>query len=123
MIDVLKFINEKLEAAGINYQYGEWKGEIKYPYFVGEYTSDDYVDENQKTSGTLILDGWDRSGEAELNLARADEKIKNIFRSLVAVVGNKAFFVRYGGSFPAQTGETELKKRTITLFIQEWEGE
>ena len=48
MIDVLKFVNEKLEAAGINYQFGEWKGAVKYPYFVGEYTTDDYVDENQK---------------------------------------------------------------------------
>ena len=35
MIDVLKFINKKLETAGINYQFGEWKGAIKYPYFVG----------------------------------------------------------------------------------------
>ena len=24
MIDVLNFIKEKLEAAGINYQFGEW---------------------------------------------------------------------------------------------------
>lgn len=121
MIDVLNFVNEKLEAAGINYQFGEWKGAVKYPYFVGEYTSDDYADENQKTSGTLILDGWTRGNVLEL--LKADQKIKEVFKSLVAVVGNKAFFIRYGGAFPAQTGETELKKITITLFIQEWEGE
>ena len=121
MIDVLKFINEKLEAAGINYQFGEWKGAIKYPYFVGEYSSDDYADENQKTSGTLILDGWTRN--SDLELLQADKKIKDVFRSLVAVVGNKAFFIRYGGSVPIPSGETELKKITITLFIQEWEGE
>ena len=36
MIEVLKLIKEKLEAAGMNYQFGEWKGAIKYPYFVGE---------------------------------------------------------------------------------------
>lgn len=121
MIEVLKFINEKLEAAGINYQFGEWKGEVKYPYFVGECTTDDYVDENRKTSGTLILDGWTRN--SILELINADTKIKEVFKSLVAVVGNKAFFIRYGGSIPAQTGETELKKITITLFINEWEGE
>lgn len=121
MIEVLKLVKEKLEAAGINYQFGEWKGDIQYPYFVGEFTSDEYVDENKKTSGTLILDGWTRKDRLEL--LHADEKIKEVFKSLVAVVGNKAFFIRYGGSFPAKTGETELKKITITLFIQEWEGE
>ena len=91
MIDVLKIIiKEKLEVAGINYQFGEWTGEIKYPYFVGECTSDDYVYENKKTSGTLILDGWTRN--SRLELLKADGKIKKIFASLVAVVGNKAFY-------------------------------
>lgn len=121
MVDVLNFIKEKLEAAGINYQFGEWTGEIKYPYFVGECTSDDYVYENKKTSGTLILDGWTRN--SRLELLKADEKIKKIFASLVAVVGNKAFFIRYGGSSMIPTGDMELKKITITLFLQEWEGE
>lgn len=121
MIDVLKFINAKLEAAGINYQFGEWEGTIKYPYFVGEYTSDDYVDENKKTSGTLLLDGWTRGNVLEL--LKAEQKIKEVFKSLVAVVGNKAFFIRYGGSSMIPTGDMELKKITITLFIQEWEGE
>lgn len=121
MIDVLKFIKEKMEAAGINYQFGEWKGAAKYPYFVGEYTTDDYVDENKKTSGTLILDGWTRNDRLEL--LHVDKKIKEVFRSLVAVVGDKAFFIRYGGANMFPTGETELKKITITLSIQEWEGE
>ncbi len=121
MIEVLKLIKEKLEAAGMNYQFGEWKGAIKYPYFVGELTVDDYVDENQKTSETLILDGWTRNDRLEL--LHADKKIKEVFKSLVAVIGNKAFFIRYGGANMLPTGETELKKITITLFIQEWEGE
>ena len=121
MIEVLKFINKKLEAAGINYQFGEWKGKIQYPYFVGECTTDDYVDENRKTSGALILDGWTRN--SELELLQADETIKEVFESLVAVVGNKAFFIRYGGANMILTGDMELKKITITLFINEWEGE
>lgn len=121
MVDVLNFIKEKLEAAGINYQFGEWTGEIMYPYFVGECTSDDYVDENKKTSGTVILDGWTQ--DSRLELLKADEKIKKVFESLVAVVDDKAFFIRYGGANMVPTGETELKKITITLFIQEWEGE
>ena len=121
MIDVLNLINEKLEAAGINYQFGEWQGDVKYPYFVGEYTQDDYVDENQKTSGTFLLDGWTRG--SRIDLLRADEKIKETFKSLVTVIGDKAFFVRYGGSNMIPTGGMELKKITITLFIQEWEGE
>ena len=55
MIDVLKFIKEKMEAAGINYQFGEWKGAVKYPYFVGEYTTDDYVDEHKRHQERLFL--------------------------------------------------------------------
>ena len=121
MIEILKFISEKLETAGIDYQFGEWEGAIKYPYFVGEYTSDDYVYENKKTSGTLLLDGWTRGDTLEL--LKADEKIKEVFRSFIAVVGNKAFFIRYGGSSMIPTVDMELKKITITLFLQEWEGE
>ena len=75
----------------------------------------------KKTSGTLILDGWTRNDRLEL--LHADKKIKEVFRSLVAVVGDKAFFIRYGGSSMIPTGDMELKKITITLFLQEWEGE
>ena len=69
----------------------------------------------------FILDGWTRNDRLEL--LHADKKIKEVFKSLVAVVGDKAFFIRYGGANMIPTGETELKKITITLSIQEWEGE
>ena len=35
--EALKIIEKAMKTLGINYSFMEWKGEPKYPYFVGEY--------------------------------------------------------------------------------------
>ena len=37
-VNGLKFIADKLNAAGIPYCFEEWTKDIQYPYFVGSYT-------------------------------------------------------------------------------------
>ena len=37
MVDMLGFISDQLGQLGIPYEFGEWTGEISYPYFVGSF--------------------------------------------------------------------------------------
>ena len=48
--ELLKVINEELLSLGINYEYGEYKGELKYPYAVGEYNEKDYQYETKEAA-------------------------------------------------------------------------
>lgn len=121
MIDLLAFINDQLTQEGIAYAYGEWRSEVRYPYFVGEYRADSYSYEDESTTGTLTLDGWSRSSFDEL--AEADETIKALFANRQAVIANKAFFVCYEGADAIPSGEEGLYRIRITLNTKEWKGE
>ena len=121
-MDILAFINAEMEAAGIPYEYGEWTDAVSYPYVVGSFTETEYRFEDGCTLGALTLDAWARGANANEKLLDVKNKIKRAFSDRQSVQDGKAFFIRYGGSFPTQTGEEELSKITITLFTYEWEG-
>ncbi len=121
MVELLQMIGEKLEGAGIPYEYEEWTQPVSYPYFVGSFMESDYRYEDGCTAGTFTLDGWSRG--SKLALLEASDKIKTIFQDLQEIQGNRLFHIRYGGSLPVPTGEDDLFKVTITLFTNEWKGE
>ncbi len=140
MVDILGFINSKLNEADIPYEFGEWTSTVSYPYFVGSYTETDYRFEDNCTAGTLTIDGWARGKESHLILIMLSDRIKRKFDNLIEYVksdwkwdelnflygiaenSSKTFFVRYGGSLPIPSGEAELFRISITLFIYEWKG-
>lgn len=121
-MDILEFINAKMEAAGVPYEYGEWTAAVSYPYFVGSFTETDYRFEDNCTLGTLTLDGWMRGEGAKAKLTEVKNRIKKIFSNLQEVRDGKTFFIRYGSFLSVPTGEEKLSRITITLFTHEWEG-
>lgn len=123
MVSILDFINEKLEDAGIPYEFGEWTQPVSYPYFVGSFDESTFRYEDNCTTGTFLIDGWGRGQGAQLALAEASDKIKKVFANLQEVQDDRTFFVYFGGSTPVPSGEEGLFKITITLFTNEWEGE
>lgn len=42
MVDMLGFISDQLDQLGIPYEFGEWTGEISYPYFVGSFNETEH---------------------------------------------------------------------------------
>ena len=42
----LAYINTALTNAGINYEFMEWTSELVYPYFVGEYSEPEPMNED-----------------------------------------------------------------------------
>lgn len=54
MEEVLSFIACELETLNIRYEFAEWTGRIKYPYFVGEFSeidpaTEDGLEEDRKS--------------------------------------------------------------------------
>lgn len=120
-INGLKFISEKLDTAGIPYCFEEWTKEIQYPYFVGEYTESEPMNEDGESESTFILTGTTRG--AWLNLEKAKETIKSIFpeNGVTAILENKSgIAVFYSSAMPVPTGTDELKRIQINLKVKEW---
>lgn len=121
-MEKLKFINQQMEAIGIPYEFGVWKSEITYPYFVGEQITEEPVttgDGLQRSS--MILTGFHRGDLTDL--IELKEKIKKHFHPLDGCCGKieggyiVAFF---DGFFPVPSGEADLERIQINLQIQEW---
>lgn len=117
--ELLKVINDELLSLGINYEYGEYKGELKYPYAVGEYSENNYQYENNVTNGEFILIVFHRGNE--LDLIDIKEKVKSKFADYRKVVNNGAVYVSYRNKLFIR--EADLNKMEIYLDTKTMEGE
>ena len=79
-VNGLKFIADKLNAAGIPYCFEEWTKDIQYPYFVGSYTESEPLNEDGESNSTFLLTGTTR--DSWLSLEQLKAEIKNIFPAL-----------------------------------------
>ncbi len=116
---VLAYINKQLAAAGINYEFGEWKSKRVNPYWVGEYTESPPSEEDGLCESTLMLNGW-TTGNL-LDLENDKEKIENLFTFNTSILDNgSGVDVSYSGSLIVPTGDATLKRMQINLSIKEW---
>lgn len=123
-IEVLKIIKNTMHSLGLQYDFGEYKGnaegQIVYPYFVGEYMETESFTEDGLQETTFILTGFSReSWEA---LEEAKEKIEKHFsRYRVGITSSgSAVAIFYAHSLIVPTGDAELKSIQINLSIKEW---
>ncbi len=117
----LRFISEKLAAAEIPYCFEEWAEDITYPYFVGEYTESEPLNEDGESETSFILTGTARGSWLGLEIQK--DKIRNLFpeEGLTAVLENKTgIAVTYISAMPVPTGTDELKRIQINLKVKEW---
>ena len=120
-MDKLGFINEQLENIGIPFQFLEWAGSVKYPYYIGEITEDPPTSENGYEQSTMLITGFHRGDAATLEADK--EKIKKHFHPIIGLHGqtdNGRIVVFYDGAFYIPSGEKDLKKIQINLLIEEW---
>ena len=117
--NALKYIDDQLTEAGINYEFGEWTSDIVYPYFTGEYQETGVSQESGEQEIDFILNGFSR-GKA-IDLENAKQIIEQLFTFNTSILANgSGIDVSYSGSFPIQTGDSELKRIQINLKIKEW---
>lgn len=116
--ELLEVINNQL--SNFNYEYGEYTGELKYPYIVGEYNENDYQFENNITSGEIILTCFHRGNE--LDLINIKEEIKNIFADYRTSTKSGTIYITYRNKLFIRSGEAELKKMEIYLDTKTLKG-
>ena len=117
--ETLKFISDVLTAAGINYEFGQWSGEIVYPYWVGEYIEQAYSPEDGYQETTFTLNGFSRT--TWLDLENAKEIIERLFSNSVQILqSGNGVCIFYEGTTIIPENDAELKRMQIDLTIKEW---
>lgn len=117
----LKFIADKLKEIGVPYCFEEWTKKITYPYFVGEYTESEPLNEDGESESTFILTGT--TNGSWISLEKAKDNIRRLFTDTgitKILPDNIAIAVMYSGAMPVPTGTDELKRIQINLKIKEW---
>lgn len=99
--------------SNFNYEYGEYTGELKYPYIVGEYNESSYQFEDNISSGEIILTCFHRGTESEL--INIKEQIKDIFADYRTNTKSGTVYISYRNKLFIRSGEAELKKMEIYL--------
>lgn len=116
--ELLKVINRELLSLGVNYEYGEYTGELKYPYAVGEYSENDYQYESNITNGEFILVVFHRG--SELDLINIKEQVKEKFADYRKVVNGGTVYVSYRNKLFIR--EADLNKMEIYLDTKTMKG-
>lgn len=120
-VEALKYVNDCLESLSIPYEFMQWTKPLSFPYFVGEYTEIEPMNEEEMEQGTLILTGT--TNKNYLALESIKEKLKQFFPSdgrTAILDSGSGIAVSYSTAFPVPTGEQELARIQINLNIQEW---
>ncbi len=119
--ELLEIINTELSNLGINYEYGEYTGDLVYPYTVGEYHERDFVYENNITNGEVILTTFHKGNE--IDLINIKEKIKQVFAEYRASTNSGNVYITYRNKLFIRSGEQDLKKMEIYLDTKTMKGE
>lgn len=123
MDKLLKVFAEAMNELNINYDFMEWKTTpVPYPYFVGQYFIDNYINESGTTEGQLLLIGWDKNSSFK-NLVEIDNKVKKYFSEYRKTLSNGSVGIHYVGSNSEYAENNNLKKIEIRLDFNLWEGE
>ena len=120
MEEMLAFIADKMKAAGIPYEFGEWSSPLSYPYCVGSYRADEHRYEDGCTTGVLTVDIWSR--ESKLSAVRTADRIAAAFEDLQEVRDDLLFFVHFTGSETIPSGEMGLFRVEVSLSVSMWKG-
>ena len=82
----LAFINTELTSAGIPYEFMEWTSKMVYPYFVGEYTEPEPMNEDGMQESSFMITGT--TDGSWLDLEKAKAKIEKLFSNRTVILPN-----------------------------------
>lgn len=120
-IEGLGFITNCFEQLGIPYEFMEWTQELSVPFFVGEYSEIESMNEDGFEEGTFLLTGTTTNNYMELELVK--EQVKDFFGfdGITAILeSGSAIAVSYMTAFSIPTDENEMRRIQINLNVKEW---
>ena len=115
---MLKHINEQLSSI-INYEFGQWNSDIKFPFWVGEYQEVYYSYEQEYKEYSFTLTGTNRGTWSRLEEDK--KKIQKLFANHTAVLedGNSVA-VFYETAYMIPSEDAEIRRMQIQLNVKEW---
>ena len=118
--EVLKIISDDMTALGLNYAFLRWTSDVIYPYFIGEYTEEPNVTEDNLQDTSFLITGTTRGSFIDLETAKA--KIEKLYRDgkRIITTSGTGVVIFYESSLTVPTDDAELKKIQINLLIKEW---
>lgn len=120
-IEGLGFITNCFAEMGIPYEFMEWTQKVSFPFFVGEYSEIEPMNESGLEEGTFILTGTTTKKYMELESVK--NQVKGYFGTdgLTAILDSgSGIAIAYDTSFPVPTDEKGLHRIQINLNIKEW---
>ena len=122
-IESLKFIADRLQDAGINYEFAEWTSDpVPDSYWVGEYTEEEPMNEDGLQQSTMLLTGT--SAGSWLGLENDKAKIENCFSKICGktaiLPSGSGIAVFYATALVVPTGDATLKRLQVNLTVKEW---
>lgn len=115
----LAYINTALTNASINYEFMEWTSELVYPYFVGEYSEPEPMNEDGMQESSFMITGTTDGTWLSLEEAKAIIERELCNKTTILPNGN-GIAVSYSGSLVVPTGNERMKRMQINLLIREW---
>lgn len=124
MDEILEFISNELEKAGVPYEFLIWTQPVTYPYFVGKYNEFESTLESGEQDKTFILNGFCRGEGSRMKLEEMRKIVEKTFPDnggkIATLNSGSAVAIFYGNSFYVPTGEEELYNLQINLNIKFW---
>ena len=118
--DVLKIISDDMVGLGLNYAFMRWTSDVVYPYFIGEYTEEPNITEDNLQDTSFLITGTTRGSFIDLETAKANiEKLYRDGKRQITTSGT-GVVIFYESSLTVPTDDAELKKIQINLLIKEW---
>ena len=118
--DILKIISDDMTALGLNYAFLRWTSDVIYPYFIGEYTEEPNITEDNLQDTAFLITGTTRGSFIDLETAKANiEKLYRDGKRIITTSGT-GVVIFYESSLTVPTDDAELKKIQINLLIKEW---
>lgn len=115
----LKWIDDVLTAADINYEFGQWSSEVvPDPYFVGEYVESPEENEDGMQNTSFILTGTTKT--SWLTLEQAKNTIKDLFKQTVILSNGNGIAVFYSDSLIVPVDDMAIKRIQINIDVKEW---
>jgi hypothetical protein len=109
-----------MTALGLNYAFLRWTSDVIYPYFIGEYTEEPNITEDNLQDTSFLITGTTRGSFIDLETAKANiEKLYRDGKRIITTSGT-GVVIFYESSLTVPTDDAELKKIQINLLIKEW---
>lgn len=113
----LGYIDEQLSSI-IDYQLDEWKGDLVFPYWVGDYQENTYDFDQGYHEYSFTLTGTTKGTYAQLESDR--QKIEELFGNHTYAVKGHGIAIYYENSLMIPSTDEQIKRMEIHLTVKEW---